>query len=79
MRRMLAGAAWLALAAAPARASDHGPAPAPLSIEQAQADSIRYAIRVTDNNLVGMTISNYGFLGNNFVSRSPSLEYPPRF
>ncbi len=42
----------------------------------ALADSIRYALRVMDVNLVGVTITNYGFIGNNFVSRSPSLEYP---
>lgn len=76
MRRMLAVATWLALAIDPARAAGHDSAPAPFSIEESQADSIRYAVRVTDNNLVGMTITNYGFLGNNFVSRSPSLEYP---
>jgi len=42
----------------------------------AVADSIAYAVRVANGNLVGVTVSNYGFIGNNFVSRSPSLEYP---
>jgi hypothetical protein len=42
----------------------------------APADSIRYATRVTDNNLCGLNLTNYGFLGNNFVSRAPSFEYP---
>jgi len=50
--------------------------PAPGATEATQADSIRYGVRVTDNNLVGMTVTNYGFIGNNFISRSPSLEYP---
>jgi hypothetical protein len=40
------------------------------------ADSIRYSIGVHTGSLVGVTITNYGFLGNNFNSRSPSVEYP---
>ena len=35
-----------------------------------------YQLRVTDWNHVGLTVTNYGFFGNNFVSRTPSLEYP---
>ena len=50
--------------------------PTPGAAEAVQADSVRYGVRVTDNNLVGMTVTNYGFIGNNFISRSPSLEYP---
>lgn len=42
----------------------------------AQIDSIRYRVRVTDNNLMGVTVTNYGFVGNNFVNRTPSMEYP---
>ena len=41
--------------------------------EQAQADSVRFSLRVANNNLIGVTITNYGFIGNNFVSRAPSL------
>jgi len=37
---------------------------------------VRFSLRVANNNLVGVTITNYGFIGNNFVSRAPSLEYP---
>ncbi len=43
---------------------------------ETQADTIRYTVRVTNGNLMGVTVSNYGFFGNNFVSRSPSMEYP---
>lgn len=72
--------AWcaLALAVAPASARDADrPALAPpFAVEAAQADSIRYTVRVTDNNLMGITVTNYGFVGNNFVSRTPSMEYP---
>ena len=32
--------------------------------------------RQTDGNAVGLVISNYGFFGNNFVTRGPSMEYP---
>jgi hypothetical protein len=39
-------------------------------------DSIAYAIHIADGNFLGVTLTNYGFLGNNFVSRSPSFEYP---
>lgn len=66
-------------AAAPAHAAggaDHPPTAAPFGAQATQLDSIRYALRVTDNNLMGVTITNYGFVGNNFVSRSPSFEYP---
>ena len=57
--------------ACPARADDpdhFGPA-APARVQEL-ADSVRYAIRVTNNNLMGLTISNYGFIGNNFTSRA---------
>lgn len=65
-----------ALAGAPAGAVDRAPTPPPFRAADVLADSIRFALRVSDNNLVGATITNYGFVGNNFVSRSPSLEYP---
>jgi len=57
--------------------------PAPPAV--AQADSARiYATKLSsrdeitfrDLNLMSMTVSNYGFIGNNFTSRSPSMEYP---
>ncbi len=36
----------------------------------------RYQARITDANRVGLTVTNYGFFGNNFTSRTPSMEYP---
>jgi len=42
----------------------------------ARADAPAFRVKVTNNNLVGLTVSNYGFFGNNFTSRSPSFEYP---
>jgi hypothetical protein len=50
----------LAVATAPARAQE----------------PVRYQAKITDANRVGLTVTNYGFLGNNFTSRSPSFEYP---
>ena len=67
------------VAGAVAGESDHQPGPRarePLAAEQALADSIRFTIRVTNNNLMGITVTNYGFVGNNFVNRTPSMEYP---
>ena len=58
-----------------ARASDEDHVPLPTAAI-AVADSIAYKTYVPSNNLVGMTLTNYGFIGNNFISRAPSLEYP---
>jgi hypothetical protein len=37
---------------------------------------VSYRVKITNNNLVGLTTTNYGFFGNNFTSRSASFEYP---
>src|SRR5262245_66588336 len=42
----------------------------------AGAQSVRYVARLANRNRVGVTITNYGFAGNNFTSRSSSLEFP---
>ncbi len=42
----------------------------------AHAQEVRYQLRTTNRNLVGLAVTNYGFFGNNFASRSPSFEYP---
>ncbi len=36
----------------------------------------RYVVRLADANRVGLSLTNYGFLGNNFTSRAPSFEFP---
>ena len=46
------------------------------SAASTNADSIRYTVRITDMNRVGLTITNYGFLGNNFNQRTASFEFP---
>lgn len=35
-----------------------------------------YAVRIAGVNRVGLQVSNYGFVGNNFVTRSASFEFP---
>jgi hypothetical protein len=42
----------------------------------AAADSIRYTTTVTNGNRVGLTVTNYGFFGNNFIGPSPSFQFP---
>lgn len=81
-RALFAALALAALAAAPAGAGDFRAdpfagrrAPAPFGAQAAQAESA-FAATVTTNNLIQMTLTNYGFMGNNFSSRNPSLVYP---
>ncbi len=42
----------------------------------ASGDSVRYAATIADINQVGLTVTNYGFFGNNFITRAASFEYP---
>jgi hypothetical protein len=63
-------------ALAHAQDGDHAATAAPTAVQEAAVDSVRYNTKITNNNLVGVTVSNYGFIGNNFVSRAPSFEYP---
>jgi hypothetical protein len=51
----------------------HGSA---VAAQSTTVDSVAYRASITDNNQMGITVTNYGFLGNNFISRSPSMEYP---
>jgi hypothetical protein len=37
---------------------------------------VRYDTRIHDVSNIGLTVTNYGFFGTNFVNRSASLEYP---
>jgi len=76
---LLAAVAGLAAPARAAVEEDHqrfGRAASPFVAQQVLADSA-YDLKVTRNNLMAVSITNYGFVGNNFVSLdSPSLEYP---
>ncbi len=40
------------------------------------SDAAPFVRKQTDGNAMGLVISNYGFFGNNFVTRNPSMEYP---
>lgn len=42
----------------------------------AAAQTAPFSTRSTDNNRIGLTTSNYGFFGNDFISRAPSFEFP---
>jgi hypothetical protein len=80
VKRTLLTLSMLLVAASVARAQmnvSHDPDPlaTPLYV-QATTDSISYATKIASGNLCGITITNYGFIGNNFISRDPSFEYP---
>jgi hypothetical protein len=45
---------------------------APLAPEELAS----YLQRQTDGNALGLVLTNYGFFGNNLVTRGPSMEYP---
>lgn len=40
------------------------------------AQPTAYVARLANRNRVGLTVTNYGFFGNNFTSRSSSFEFP---
>jgi hypothetical protein len=64
----------LVTAVPPARAAreDH-----PISTARPEAAlDEQFTTKTLTKNRVGLTITNYGFVGNNFVTRSPSFEYP---
>jgi hypothetical protein len=62
-----------------ATAIAHDP-PDHMPVGQAPLEPLSAAVpfqqRQTDGNAIGLVISNYGFFGNNFVTRAPSMEYP---
>ncbi|MBI5168547.1 MAG: hypothetical protein HZA61_03570 [Candidatus Eisenbacteria bacterium] len=45
-------------------------------ISQSAQDAVNYDLRVMGQNRLGISITNYGFIGNNFTTRSASMEYP---
>ena len=60
----------------PPTATTAAPTPASGTAGAALAGDYRYDAQVHDGTRVGVTITNYGFLGNNFYRRDASLEYP---
>jgi hypothetical protein len=47
-----------------------------LGMESSAFAQAPLASQVTDHNRIGLTVTNYAAFGNNFVSRSPSFEFP---
>lgn len=77
---LLLAAGVAALRAGTARAAEDHPRIAESlgarRIDATAADSIQFAVRVMNGNKVGLTMTNYGFIGTNFSSFAPSFEYP---
>jgi hypothetical protein len=74
-------AAFLALPALQTAAggTDHAPqglSAAAFEPQPLGSDSISWVQRQTDGSAIGLVVSNYGFFGNNFVTRNPSMEFP---
>lgn len=73
----VAGVPWAAQGVGEARNLGMPGWPGPSSLQTADpCDSVRYDMRIHDVSNIGMTVTNFGLFGNNFVNRNPSLEYP---
>ncbi len=72
----LRAAVVLALILLPAASRGDAAVPPRAPRPSAAVNAAAYAQRITTNNMLGVTITNFGFLGNNFVTRGSSLEYP---
>ena len=76
MKRVALALLMLVAALPAAAAATRDPVKAPLAAQRTIPDSARFDQLVGRGSLVQMTVTNYGFYGNNFFSREPSLEYP---
>lgn len=77
--RALRAALIAAALALPAAASaDDGDRPrwTPSAAQRVIPPHAKFDQDTANGNLVAMTVTNYGFYGNNFFNRAPSLEYP---
>lgn len=72
---LVSASAALAMAPAASAADRESRARRP-GIERTIPDTVRFDQDIADGNLVHMTVTNYGFYGNNFFNRTASLEYP---
>ncbi|MGD9141834.1 MAG: hypothetical protein PVJ42_09880 [bacterium] len=75
---LLTGFCMLAVIAVAGAALAHDPPASAASgaVPVLDSDGVTYVMKQTDGNALGLVISNYGFFGNNFVTRNPSMEYP---
>src|SRR5262249_5906062 len=48
----------------------------PLAAQRTAPDGTRFDQVIAGGSKVNMTITNYGFYGNNYYNRDPSCEYP---
>jgi hypothetical protein len=79
LRRAISLAVALVLWTGVAAAVEREPAPAlgPYSVlERIVPDSARFDQEIQAGNAIAMTMTNYGFYGNNFFRREASFEYP---
>jgi hypothetical protein len=78
MRRAVSLALALAVWTGVAVAAEHVPERerGPLSVERVIPDTVRFDQEIANGNLIAMTVTNYGFIGNNFFRRAASFEYP---
>ena len=72
--RFLPALLLLSLAAGAGASEYHPSILEPFEVQATAADT--NVVLIFDANKVGLTITNYGFVGTNFTSRSPSFEYP---
>jgi len=76
-RLVFLAAGLLAFACVARAAEDHPPSPFEVQrVLDAASDSIQYAARIQNGNKIGLTLTNYGFVGTNFSSFASSFEYP---
>jgi hypothetical protein len=79
LSRAAAWAAVLVLGAGAAMAApaEHEPAPnGAVSVTRTIPDTVRFDQEIQSGNAISMTVTNYGFFGNNFFNRTASAEYP---
>ncbi len=65
-----------AVQAAPSRAQSHDMPERVSGPLRTVPDTVAFDQDYADGSQVSMTVTNYGFFGNNFFSRKPSFEYP---
>lgn len=76
MRRIAIVSLLLALAAAAASAAEHEAPPRSAGPLRSIPDTVAFDQDIATGSQVYMTVTNYGFYGNNFFNRKASLEYP---
>lgn len=79
MKRRAALMLGLLLVASPvvgAEDPDHFAPGAHPMVSQSAQDAVNFALLIMSQNKLGISVTNYGFIGNNFTTRSASMEYP---